>query len=329
MAVPATPGTTILVPQAQACPSDANPTRTVLPTQQTVLPTQQTVLPTQQAVAGSGQPKATLAAMNGGVPQTTAENATQVARSVTQPMRRVAAPSAAQAKNNNGMERRVAWLDEDVAKLQARYQEACEGFADDPTTRQMILALTSELAAERHAREMLEIRLTQLEDAVLIERNERQSQLDGFSADIEKHMKALIARIDDGLNAGAVAMCERSDATEDRLRTLIKRVDEGLSAGAAALQDTLQASGALGMEGSMLAASLSQRGSRCGSPQVNINNNWRSQGGTPALSSRGVLGKSTPSSAVPSTLQVPGSGLKPGVLTGGGFGGSPRLAPRA
>eukprot|EP00971_Amphidinium_carterae_P004383 87697-Amphidinium_carterae.1 len=34
-----------------------------------------------------------------------------------------------------------------------------------------------------------------------------------------------------------------------------------------------------------------------------------SPGGTPALSSRGVLGKATPSSAVPSTLQVPGSGI--------------------
>eukprot|EP00971_Amphidinium_carterae_P309601 6152759-Amphidinium_carterae.1 len=33
---------------------------------------------------------------------------------------------------------------------------------------------------------------------------------DGFSADIEKHMKALISRIDDGLNDGAEAMCKRS-----------------------------------------------------------------------------------------------------------------------
>mmetsp|Transcript_56835 Transcript_56835/g.133502 ORF Transcript_56835/g.133502 Transcript_56835/m.133502 type:complete len:314 (-) Transcript_56835:66-1007(-) len=310
----ASAGTTILVPQ------DVNTAQTVLPTQQTVLPT--------QYFSGSSQLQATSAAVSGLAAPAGLRPEGQAARSAAQPVRRLAAPSTAQAKNNNGMERRVAWLDEDVAKLQARYQEACEGFADDPTTRQMILALTSELAAERHAREMLEIRLTQLEDAVLIERNERQSQLDGFSADIEKHMKALISRIDDGLNDGAEAMCKRSDATEDRLRTLIKRVDEGLSAGAAALQDTLQASGALsGFEG--LAASMSQRGSRCQSPQLAATN-WRSQGGTPALSSRGVLGKATPSSAVPSTLQVPGSGLKPGVLAGGGFpsGGSPRLQPR-
>merc|ERR1719145_581925 len=57
-------------------------------------------------------------------------------------------------------------------------------------------------------------------------------------------MREIIARVDEGLSAGAQAMRERSDQTEERLRTLIERVDEGLSASAAALQDTLSSTAA-------------------------------------------------------------------------------------
>mmetsp|Transcript_69967 Transcript_69967/g.167956 ORF Transcript_69967/g.167956 Transcript_69967/m.167956 type:complete len:357 (-) Transcript_69967:24-1094(-) len=334
------PGTTLL--NQRQGQSDAAMTRVVLPSSQITPSGQQCVIP-QAGTVSSGPSVATTVPPDGitaGAPSTPVRQAGTIpARQVTAVRTSATAQPTQPRQNNGGMERRVAWLEEDMAKLTQRYHEACEGFADDPNTRQMILALTSELAAERHAREMLEIRLTQLEDAVLIERNERESQLSTFSAEIEKHMKALITRIDDGLVAGAAAMRERSDATEVRLRTLIKRVDEGLSAGAAALQDTLSASGCLGPADAALAASLSARPSRNQSPvamtpaaldpALEASSRFRSQGATPALSTKGC---GTPnlrgvsSAGLPSTLQVPGSGLQLGLPAREGPGGGSMLA---
>lgn len=145
-------------------------------------------------------------------------------------------------------ERRLAWLEEDVAVLHRRLRDDCEGGAGggtgsasggDSGLRALVARLDSELAAERQAREMLEMRLEAVEDAIGRERIEREAQLRGFSSELELTMRGLVARIDEGLTLGAISVRERTDETESRLRMLIQRVDEGLVVGAAALQDTL------------------------------------------------------------------------------------------
>merc|ERR1719356_1620604 len=107
----------------------------------------------------------------------------------------------------------------------------------------IVARLDGELTKERHEREAMEARVAALEMSVVREHEERESQLQGFSGELEQTMREIIARVDEGLSAGAQAMRERSDQTEERLRALIQRVDEGLSASAAALQDTLSSAG--------------------------------------------------------------------------------------
>lgn len=145
-----------------------------------------------------------------------------------------------------GFERRVAWLEEDVAVLRRRLRDECDdgggnmgGACDDLSLSALVQRLDDQVAGERRARESLQTRMNQLEDAIMLERKEREVQLRGFSAELEATMRGLIGRIDGGISACAASMRERSDETETRLRSLIRRVDEGLSAGAAALQDTI------------------------------------------------------------------------------------------
>ncbi|CAE8585585.1 unnamed protein product [Polarella glacialis] len=142
-----------------------------------------------------------------------------------------------------GVERRVAWLEEDVAVLHRRLRDECGegqgGASGDPGLRALVARLDGELASERRSREQLEARIDALEESSKRENKEREVQLRNFAVDLESTMRGLIGRIDEGLSVGASAMRERTDQTEVRLRTLIKRVDEGLSAGAAALQDTI------------------------------------------------------------------------------------------
>lgn len=114
---------------------------------------------------------------------------------------------------------------------------------DDLGLSALVQRLDDELAGERRARESLQTRMNQLQDAIMSERKEREVQLRGFSAELEATMRGLIGRIDDGISVGAASMRERTDETETRLRSLIRRVDEGLSAGAAALQDTISSAG--------------------------------------------------------------------------------------
>lgn len=142
-------------------------------------------------------------------------------------------------KQPTAVERRVAWLEEDVAVIVRRLQESGEGSQGDAGFCAVAARLDEELAVERHKREALEERVFSLEVSLRKEHEERESQLRGFSGELEQTVREIIARLDEGLQAGAQAMRERSDQTEARLRTLIQRVDEGLSASAAALQDTL------------------------------------------------------------------------------------------
>merc|ERR1712232_957917 len=147
------------------------------------------------------------------------------------------------ATKQAGFERRVAWIEEDVAVLHRRLRDECVdnvgGASGDAGLRAMVARLDGELAAERRARESMGSRMNSLEQAIKQERKERETHLQSFSSELEATMRGLIARIDEGLSAGAAGMRDRTDVTEVRLRSLIQRVDEGLSAGAVALQDTL------------------------------------------------------------------------------------------
>mmetsp|Transcript_23296 Transcript_23296/g.42696 ORF Transcript_23296/g.42696 Transcript_23296/m.42696 type:complete len:365 (+) Transcript_23296:1-1095(+) len=255
-----------------------------------------------------------------------------------------------------GFERRVAWLEEDVAVLHRRLRDECGdgvagvgGAAGDSGLRALVARLDGELSAERRAREQLEARMINLEEAIRHERKEREAQLRGFSTELETTMRGLIGRIDEGLSAGAAAMRERTDATEARLRSLIRRVDEGLSAGAAALQDTLSATGALtvlnemqeqsgGIPGLQQLMAQTAPGVRPDevafmgeqAPVENIqsyeqlrqeNLRLREQraqinGPRPAYANvvsntPGLTPQASPSLAMPQTVQVPGSGLAP------------------
>jgi len=149
------------------------------------------------------------------------------------------------------VERRVAWLEEDVAVLHRRLRDDCgeggtAGAAGDSGLRALVARLDGELAAERRSREAMEARINQLEETIRQERKEREAQLRGFSSELETAMRGLIERINDGVSAAAVReRTEVSGISEDRLRELIQRVDQGLASGAAALQDTLTATGAM------------------------------------------------------------------------------------
>mmetsp|Transcript_107072 Transcript_107072/g.190242 ORF Transcript_107072/g.190242 Transcript_107072/m.190242 type:complete len:371 (-) Transcript_107072:34-1146(-) len=217
------------------------------------------------------------------------------------------------SRQQAGFERRVAWLEEDVAVLTRRIKEetggeAGAGAAGDPGLRALVARLDGELAAERRSRERLEARMKALEDSVQREHVEREAQLRAFSSELESTMRGLIGRIDDGLSSGAASMREKTDQTEVRLRTLIKRVDEGLSAGAAALQTTLgEEQRTPSQRPSGIYSRDEGRSPPTGNPSLPasrqrspLNSQQPSRNRTPAA---------TPSLAYPGTLQVPGSGL--------------------
>jgi len=231
------------------------------------------------------------------------------------------------SRGQAGYERRVAWLEEDVAVLHRRLRdEVHDGStvvgAGASGLRALVARLDGELAAERHAREGLEVRLRDLEKAIVQERKDREALLRGFSAELESTMRTLIARIDDGISAGAAAMRERTDQTELRLRTLIKRVDEGLSAGAAALQDTLNdANGLASPVGTSTRGRVQQETGDSGPPRWPPQSFTAEQGHVPGSSftvdaahadMRAQVRANqalSPSSSFPCTMQVPGSGL--------------------
>jgi len=159
------------------------------------------------------------------------------------------------SRQQAGFERRLAWLEEDVAVLQKRLRDDVENGAggrkgapseggrhDADELRTLVAQLDSELAAEQRLREAMEARLSSFEEVLREERLEREAHLRSFSQELETTIGALISRIDESLVSTTPS--KPADATELRIRSLIQRVDEGLSAGAAALQDTLTAAGA-------------------------------------------------------------------------------------
>lgn len=174
--------------------------------------------------------------------------------------------------------------------------------------------------------------MTHLEESIRAERKEREAQLRNFSSELEATMRGLIERIDERLSSGAAAMRERTDATESRLRSLINRVDEGLSVGAAALQDTLNASfeenqmqqpGLLAAAAPALASAGGPGAVPPSGPSVRrpTMDHAAQPLGRPRQMLSSPLGMTpgmSPSSGLPQTLQVPGSGLQP--ARGGGPG---------
>lgn len=97
--------------------------------------------------------------------------------------------------------------------------------------RTLLARLECELSAEKRSREALNLRMESLEESIRIERHMREKELRNFSSELETTMRGLIGRIDTGLTIGAAAMRERTDATQARLRALINRVDDTLSTG--------------------------------------------------------------------------------------------------
>jgi len=149
------------------------------------------------------------------------------------------------SRQQAGFDRRIAWLEEDVAMLHRRFRDDTDGGAGgDDGFRAWMSRMDAEITEERAARARLEARLDGMLEMLAMERRERQAQLKNFSSELEHTLRDLIGRIDDGLSVGASASAVSADATEERLRTLIKRIDEGLLTGAAALQDTLSLAGA-------------------------------------------------------------------------------------
>ncbi|CAE7361183.1 Shprh [Symbiodinium sp. CCMP2456] len=147
------------------------------------------------------------------------------------------------SRQSANVERRIAWLEEDVAVLHRRVKAECSdlggGAAGDSGLRALVARLDGELAQERRMRELLEARMVTVEENLNAERKDREASINTLASELDKTMKGLIGRIDEGLSQGAAAMRERTDQTKVRLHSLIKRVDEGLTAGAAALQDSL------------------------------------------------------------------------------------------
>lgn len=240
--------------------------------------------------------------------------------------------SSAGADKRLALDRRIAWIEEDVGVLQRRLRdEVNEGknaAVADSGLRSLIGRLDGELSAEKRSREAIENRIGALENLLKSERHAREASMLQFTNELEATMRALIGRIDEGLAASASVTKERTELTEARLRSLIKRVDEGLSTSAAALQDTLGAHSAH----SAMSMSLPSGGSQQGLARE-ASGSFRSDGlswdalqrqasqDTQAAARYVAMGRSgagspmnsnhqTPSTASPYTMQVPGSGLR-------------------
>ncbi|CAK0847341.1 unnamed protein product [Prorocentrum cordatum] len=106
-----------------------------------------------------------------------------------------------------GLERRVAWLEEDVAVLHRRQRDECgvaEGHSacSDLALYELVRRLDGELRAERRAREALEARQRTLEEALRSEQQARESHLRSVSAELRATVDELVQRVDRGLCAG-------------------------------------------------------------------------------------------------------------------------------
>lgn len=157
------------------------------------------------------------------------------------------------ARREHGLERRIAWLEEDLSLVTRRLRdEQGEGDAGEGGQgglRATVARLDSELTAERLTREYMEARVKALETTIQEEREERVVQMQAFSTELVETLRALVARIDADGNlrpvsraasesrpAQDVGSASPPGVTEDRLRALITRMDQSLCSSAAALK---------------------------------------------------------------------------------------------
>lgn len=141
--------------------------------------------------------------------------------------------------NKASVERRVAWLEEEVAVMQHRLRDVytsgvgggmTRGADGDARLRELVARLDGDLEDEKQTRKALEERVDTAE-----------GQLQTFATELERTMSDIIRRIDRSMSATAtsVAVSDPQTHTEAKIRTLIQRVDQGLLAGVSALQETL------------------------------------------------------------------------------------------
>lgn len=252
---------------------------------------------------------------------------------------------------SEGFEQCMVGLENDVTALQQQLEQSCaqgNGAMDVPADfdpQALLARLEGDMAAERRSRVALNSRIAHLEDSIRHERKSRETQLRGFSSELENTMRSLIGRIDTGLSVGAAAMRERTEATETRLRSLITRVDETLSvcreertgplsAGAssqlgAALVAEVEAQTAnqssvaeasnaryqaLSSNQAAMSQQLAESFARIREQRLQLNSRQQGsrlrEGMSQPMSRGGVSPSMTPSLAIPQTMQVPGSGLQ-------------------
>ncbi|CAE7681906.1 PRA1F2 [Symbiodinium microadriaticum] len=251
---------------------------------------------------------------------------------VVGPMKAVSASSQAGSdlntstgtRQNASIERRVAWLEEDVAVLHRRVKtEVGEigGAAGDSGLRALVGRLHNELAQERHLRELQEARLASMEEQLKREQRNREASMTALSKELETMVKKLIGRIDQGLSFSANSMKERTDQTEMRMRSMLQRVDEGITAAAAIQEDPLvEASpnratgGGSRRSPSPLKqeeAGLNRQAQFRGDPRMS-GTVRRQTARSPQASQCASMRQSpvqTPCSTAPTSLQVPGAGV--------------------
>jgi len=223
-------------------------------------------------------------------------------------------------RQNASVERRVAWLEEDVAVLHRRVKtEVGEigGAAGDSGLRAVVGRLHNELAQERHLRELQEARLSSMEEQLKREQRNREASMAALSKELETMVKQLIGRIDQGLSFSANSMKERTEQTEMRMRSMLQRVDEGLIA-AAAIQEEASPNRATG-GGSRRSpsplkqeeAGLNRQSQFRGDPRMS-GTVRRQAARSPQASQCASMRQSpvqTPCSTAPTSLQVPGAGV--------------------
>jgi len=140
------------------------------------------------------------------------------------------------SRRQESFERRIAWLEEDVAMLHRRLRDECkEGNIDntgDPAAKsdhnivQLVKHLDEKLAAEGLARQELGARVLSVENGLTLESCERKDTLSGFSLELQTAIQAVIEKIDQGLTRGAATVREQTQSTEERIRFMMKKVNQ-------------------------------------------------------------------------------------------------------
>ncbi|CAE7868624.1 Shprh [Symbiodinium necroappetens] len=97
------------------------------------------------------------------------------------------------SRQSANVERRIAWLEEDVAVLHRRVKAECSdlggGVAGDSGLRALVARLDGELAQERRMQELLEARMVTVEESLQAERKDREASINTLASELDKTMK--------------------------------------------------------------------------------------------------------------------------------------------